>query len=219
MGLSNGSAPGILAGGGASSCQHKYLWSCKIPFMINIEISKRDLIDLTKTEVRNLPGTLFVGASPLLKPFMKKLEDLLPLDCRGKGDSYVLSALHSHIDEVHADESAIRVKSNDKLVQIGREELGAIMGAKYPATDHHRLNLPGLLFLQSSPALQASSVILLRREHKLRIPEGRRTLRYIFHLAVVSIDADKETTKILIDLERLPKRADGSSVLEPTSAA
>ncbi len=187
--------------------------------MISIEIGRQDLKELTKTEVRNLPGALFAGSSPLLKPFMRKLEDLLPSDCRGKGDSYVLSALHSHIDEVHADENAIRVKSKDKVVQIGREELGALMGERYPATEHHRLNLPGLLFLQSSPALQASSAILLRREHKLRIPEGRRTSRYIFHLAVVSIDADKETTKILIDLERLPKRADGSSVLEPTSAA
>lgn len=187
--------------------------------MISIEIGRQDLKELAKTEVRNLPGALFAGSSPLLKPFMKKLEELLPPECRGKGDSYVLSMLHSHIDEVHADENAIQVKSNDKVAQIGREELGALMCERYPATEHHRLNLPGLLFLQSSPALQTSSAILLRREHRLRIPEGRRTLRYIFHLAVISIDADKESIKILIDLERLPKRADGSSVLEPTTTA
>jgi hypothetical protein len=187
--------------------------------MISIEIGRQDLKELAKTEVRNLPGALFAGSSPLLKPFMRKLEDLLPPDSRGKGDSYVLSALHSHIDEVHADQNAIRVKSSDKTVHIGREELGALMGEKYPATDHHRLNLPGLLFLQSGPALQASSAILLRREHKLRIPEGRRTSRYIFHMAVVSIDADKETIRINFDLERLPRRPDGSSALEPTNPA
>lgn len=189
----------------------------EVAFMISIEIGRQDLKELAKTEVRNLPGSLFAGSSPLLKPFMKKLEDLLPLDRRGKGDSYILSALHSHIDEVHADENAICVKSNEKVVQIGREELGRLMGERYPATDHHRLNLPGLLFLQSSPALQASSAVLLRREHKLSIPEGRRTSRYIFHLAVASIDADKEKIRINFDLERLPRRPDGSSVLEQSN--
>jgi hypothetical protein len=187
--------------------------------MISIEIGRQDLKELAKIEVRNLPGALFAGSSPLLKPFMKKLEDLLPPDCRGKGDSYVLSALHSHIDEVHADENAIRVKSNDNVVQIDREELGRLMGEKYPATEHHRLNLPGLLFLQSGPALQVSSAVLLRREHKLRIPEGRRTSRYIFHLAVVSIDADIEKIRINFDLEWLPRRPDGTSVLEATDTA
>ena len=44
--------------------------------MISIEIGRQDLKELAKTEVRNLPGALFAGSSPLLKPFMKKLEDL-----------------------------------------------------------------------------------------------------------------------------------------------
>ncbi len=181
--------------------------------MITIEISREDLMNMAKTEVRNLPGTLFVGASPLLKPFMKKLEDLLPAEKRGRGDSYVLSALHSHIDEVRADEQGIMVKSGDKSVMISKDELNALMGERYPSTDHHRLNLPGLLFLQSSPNVQACSAAMLRRQG-LRIPEGRRTLRYIFHMAVVSIDADKDKIRIEIDLDRLPKKADGSSVLE-----
>jgi hypothetical protein len=182
--------------------------------MISIEIDEKDLIELTKTEVRNLPGALFVGASPLLKPFMKKLEALLPPANQGRGDSYILSALHSHIDEVHADESLIAVKSGELEVMIRREELGELIGERYPTTSHHRLNLPGLLFLQSGPALQTASVILLRREHKLQIPDGRRTLRFIFHMSVVFMDADKERIRIGFDMDRLPKRADGSCVLE-----
>ena len=39
-------------------------------------------------------------------------------------------------------------------------------------------------------------------------------LRYIFHLGVVTLDADKEKIKIGFDLERLPKRPDGTSTLE-----
>jgi hypothetical protein len=182
--------------------------------MIHIEIGRKDLMDMTKTEVRNLPGSLFVGTSPLLKPFMKKLECLLPGKDVGRGDSYILSALHSHVDEVHADETKICVKSGDKIVEIGRDELGSIMGERYPTTDHHRLNLPGLLFLQSGPALQSATAMKLRRDHNLRIPEGRRTLRYIFHVAVVSIDADKEKIRIGIDIDRLPRRSDGTCVLK-----
>jgi hypothetical protein len=181
--------------------------------MITIEISREDLRSMAKTEVKNLPGTLFVGASPLLKPFMKKLEDLLPPEKRGRGDSYILAALHSHIDEVRADEQGIMVRSGDKTVNISKDEFCALMGERYPSTDHQRLNLPGLLFLQSSPTLQACSAALLRRQG-LRIPEGRRTLRYIFHMAVVCIDADTEKIRIDIDPERLPKRADGSGVLD-----
>ena len=182
--------------------------------MIAIEIDKRDLDELTKTEVKNLPGALLAGASPLLKPFMKKLEALLPQENKGRGDSYVLCALHSHIDEVHADESQIVVKSSDEIVEIRREELAKLMDERYPTTGHQRLNLPGLLFLQSGPALQSASAMILRREHKLRIPDGRRTMRYIFHMGVVTLDADKEKIKIGFDLERLPKKADGTSTLE-----
>jgi hypothetical protein len=83
-----------------------------------------------------------------------------------------------------------------------------MIGDRYPATDHHRLNLPGLLFLQSSPGFQAAVVSKMKREHNLRFPEGRRTLRYIFHMTVTSIDADKEAIKIGLDLDRLPKIAD-----------
>jgi hypothetical protein len=145
---------------------------------------------------------------------MKKLEALLPAENKGRGDSYVLSALHSHIDQVHADESLIAVKSGEKEVRIRREELGELIGERYPTTSHHRLNLPGLLFLQSGPALQTASAIMLRRDHKLRIPDGRRTMRYIFHMGVAAIDADKEKIVVIFDIKRLPKKEDGSSVLD-----
>ena len=182
--------------------------------MIPIEIWEKDLNELTKIEVSNLPGALFASTSPLLKPFMKKLETLLPAKNKGRNESYILHALHSHIDEVHADEKLIRVTSGKTVVEIRREELDELMGERYPTTDHHRLNLPGLLFLQSSPALQAASAIMLRRKHNLRIPDGRRTVRYIFHLGVISMEADKQKIIVNFDPERLPKRADGSCVLE-----
>jgi hypothetical protein len=185
--------------------------------MISITVREKDLIELARTEVRNLPGALFAGTSPLLRPFMRKLEILLPLENKGRGDSYVLCALHSHIDHVHADESQIVVKSGDLEVVIRREELGEVIGEKYPTTSHHRLNLPGLLFLQSSPSLQAASAILLRRDHRLNIPDGRRTLRYIFHMGVAAIDADKEKIVVVFDADRLPKREDGTSVLVQTN--
>ena len=190
-----------------------YLPAGKCTIMISIEIREKDLHELARTEVGNLPGALFAGTSPLLRPFMKKLEALLPLENRGRGDSYVLCALHSHIDQVHADESLIAVKSGEKEVMIRREELGELIGEKYPTTSHHRLNLPGLLFLQSSPSLMAASAILLRREHRLQIPDGRRTLRYIFHMGVAPIDADKEKIVVIFDMDRLPRREDGSCVL------
>jgi hypothetical protein len=182
--------------------------------MIPIEIERKDLKELARIEVHNLPGVLFAGTSPLLKPFMKKLEELLPAERRGQGEAYVLSALHSHIGEVHASENSILVKSGEKAVEIRREELGALMGERYPSTDHHRLNLPGLLFLQGSPALQTTCTAKLRRDHSLRIPEGRRTLRYIFHLGVVLLDADKDKILVSFDPGRLPRKADGSCVLE-----
>jgi len=182
--------------------------------MICIEVREKDINDLARTEVGNLPGALFAGTSPLLRPFMKKLEALLPEEKRGRGDSYVLSALNFYVTWVHADESMIAVGSNESETVIRREELGELMGERYPTTSHHRLNLPGLLFLQSGPALQSASTILLRRQHRLNIPEGRRTSRYIFHMGVTAIDADKERIAVFFDMERLPKRADGSSVLD-----
>jgi hypothetical protein len=54
----------------------------------------------------------------------------------------------------------------------------------------------------------------VRKKHNLRLPDGRRTLRYIFHMTVTSVDADKEKIKIELDLDRLPKKADGSGVLD-----
>jgi hypothetical protein len=182
--------------------------------MISIEVREKDLNELTKTEVRNLPGSLFAGTSPLLKPFMNKLEEVLPPENKGRGASYVLSALRAHIDEVQADENLIIVKSGGKVGAVHREELGALMGERYPTTDHHRLNLPGLLFLQSGPALQTACAMILRRQHRLRIPDGRRTLRYVFHMGVASIDANNERIIVNFDPERLPKKADGTCVLE-----
>ncbi|MCJ7445042.1 MAG: hypothetical protein MUO26_11050 [Methanotrichaceae archaeon] len=182
--------------------------------MISFEINKKDLMDLTKVYVRNLPGAFFVGTSPLLKPFMKKLECMLPPDGAGKGDNYIPSALQSHISEIHANESSIIVKGYDKEVEICRDELTAMMHVKYPSTEHQRLNLPGLLFLQSSPSIQVVCTIKLRSEHKLRIPDGRRTLRYIFHMGIVSIDAKQEFIRIGFDANRLPKKSDGSGALE-----
>ena len=184
--------------------------------MITIEIREKDLRELARTEVKNLPGSLFAGTSPLLRPFMKKLEALLPAENRGRGDSYVLSALHSHIDSVQADENLIAVKSGQAEVTIRREELVDLMDERYPTADHQRLNLPGLLFLQSGPALQTSAAAILRREHRLAIPDGRRTMRYIFHMGVVEIRADKEKIVVGFDPDRLPRRADGSSVLGQT---
>jgi hypothetical protein len=122
--------------------------------------------------------------------------------------------LYSHIDSVHADRNLIRVKSKERTVEITRAELAAIMGDKYPALDHHRLNLPVLLFLQSSPGLQACTVSKARGEYNLCLPEGRRTHRYIFHMIVTEIIADKESIKVGLDLERLPKKADGSGTLD-----
>ena len=175
--------------------------------MIYVEVWKEDLVATIRTEVRNPPGMLFGSTSPLLKPFMKKLEELLPAEKKGRGDSYTLSMLYSHVDSVHADENLIRVESDKKAVVITREELATMIGERYPASDHHRLNLPGLLFLQSSPGFQAAVVSKMKREHNLRFPEGRRTLRYIFHMTVTSIDADKEDIKVGLDLDRLPKKA------------
>jgi hypothetical protein len=181
--------------------------------MISIEIREKDLKELARTEVKNLPGAFFAGNSPLLRPFLSKLEALLPAENKGKVDSYVLSNLRPHIEQLHADTNQISVKSNEAEVVISREELAELIEERYPTTSHHLLNLPGLLFLQSGPALQTASTMILRREHKLRIPDGHRTRRYIFHMAVAAINADREKIVVFFDMEKLPKKADGSSVL------
>ena len=156
---------------------------------------------VTGLQIHTLGGVVSPG---------QRLMDVIPKD-----EGLILEVrVPSHlIDRVHADGSRIIVKSGEKEVMIRREELGELIGERYPTTSHHRLNLPGLLFLQSGPSLQAASAILLRREHRLQIPDGRRTMRYIFHMSVAAIDADKEKIVIFFDMERLPKRADGSSVL------
>ena len=181
--------------------------------MIYVELEKKDLVAITRTEVRNLPGMFFGGSSPLLKPFMKELEGLLPAEKKGRGDSYVLNALYSHVDSLHANEELIQVKSNEKIVDITREQLSAIMEDRYPSSDHHRLNLPGLLFLQSSPGLQACIVSRAKTEYGLHLPEGRRTHRFVFHMIVTEIDADKQRIKLGLDPDRLPKKANGSGIL------
>ena len=79
------------------------------------------------------------------------------------------------------------------------------MGDRYPASDHRRLNLPCLLFHQSSLGLQAAVVSKMKREHNLRFPEGRKTFRYIFHMTVTYIDADIGSIKVGLDLDKLPK--------------
>ena len=194
--------------------RYRYLVQDEIVVMISFEITKKDLMNIAKIEVKNLPGAFFVCASPLLNPLIKKLECILPAEYTGKRDSYTLSALHSHVTEVHANELAILIKGQEVQVEIWRDELIARISEKYPFAEHQKLNLPGLLLLQSSPSIQVVSAAKLRSEHKLRIPDGRRTLRYIYHLSVVSIDADQEMIRILFDPERLPKKADGTGVLE-----
>jgi hypothetical protein len=39
-------------------------------------------------------------------------------------------------------------------------------------------------------------------------------MRYVFHMGVVSLDADKEKIIVSFDPDRLPKKEDGTSVLE-----
>jgi hypothetical protein len=176
--------------------------------MICIELTRNDLALATRSEVRNPPGMFFSSTSPLLKPFMKKLEDLLPVEKKGRGDSYTLSMLYSQIDEVYADERVIEVKGDEKVVAITKDELSALIVDRYPKAQHQKLNLPGLLFIQSSPAVQASVISKIREKYKLRMPEGRRTLRFIFHMTITSIDADGSSMKIEMDMDRLPQGAD-----------
>jgi hypothetical protein len=59
--------------------------------MIFVELSKKDLETGTRTQVRNPPGMLFGGTSPLLRPFMKKLEEPA-----ARGEKRARRELHSH---------------------------------------------------------------------------------------------------------------------------
>jgi hypothetical protein len=181
--------------------------------MISLEVTKNDLRE-AMTEVRNLPGTLFAGTGPLLRPFLTKLEPLLPPQERGLGKSYIFASLRTHVDTVYADSEKIKIESAGKGIEITKNELESILGDKYPSFQHEKLNLPGLLFLQSGPALQMCTLDKLNREHDANIPEGRRALRYVFHTTVASIDANKERIKIEFDLDRLPKRKGPSASIE-----
>ncbi|HII05844.1 MAG TPA: hypothetical protein HA349_00575 [Methanotrichaceae archaeon] len=167
-------------------------------------MTNQDVRDLS-AEVKNLPGAIFGGSGPLLRPFLSKLEELLPPEKRGRGNNYISSTLKAHVDAVQADEDHIRVESEGRSVEITRAELEAILEEKFPTLDHQNLNLPGLLFLQSGPILQACTLQRLSKDHGVRVPGGQRTLKYVFHTTVVSVGADQDSVKIEFDLDRLPK--------------
>ncbi len=171
--------------------------------MVTLIINKDDLRE-AKTEVSNLAGTFFAGTSPLIRPFMEKLEAIVPADQQGRGTGYLIGALRYHIRSLRADQKGISVASDIGSVEIPRTMLEEMMDTRYPTFGHESLNLPGLLFLQSGPALYAASINKLLREHKIRIPEGRRTQRYIFHMIVTSLEADRDVIRIEIDTKRLP---------------
>ncbi len=172
--------------------------------MVYVEVTNQDVRDLS-AEVKNLPGAIFGGSGPLLRPFLPKLEELLPPEKRGRGDNYISSTLKAHVDAVVADEEHIRVESEGRSVEITRAELETILEEKFPTLDHKNLNLPGLLFLQSGPVLQACTLRRLSKDHGVRVPGGHRTLKYVFHTTVVSVGADRDCVKIEFDLDRLPK--------------
>jgi hypothetical protein len=172
--------------------------------MISVEVTKQDARDLS-AEVKNLPGALFGVSGPLLRPFLSRLDEILPPEKRGRGDNYISSTLKAHVDSVVADEEHIRVESEGRAVEIARTELAAILEEKFPTLSHQNLNLPGLLFLQSGPVLQACTLQRLARDHGVKVPGGRRTLRYVFHTTVVSVGADRERVRIEFDLDRLPR--------------
>lgn len=179
--------------------------------MITLKIDKNDLKD-AKTEVSNLAGAFFAGTSPLIRPFMDMLESIVPADQQGRGTSYLISALRYHIRSIRADESGIRVESEIGAVDIPRTMLEKRIEERYPSFGHDSLNLPGLLFLQSGPAVHAASVSKLRKMHRIVIPEGRRTQRYIFHVIVRYLEADQDTIKMELDTQRLPLgRPEGST--------
>jgi hypothetical protein len=178
--------------------------------MIKLEVNKKDLLE-SRVEVRNLPGTLFAGTGPLLRPFLTKLEILLPPEERGHGSSYTFASLRTHVDKVCATSDQIDVESRGRAVGISRAELEEMIGNKYPTLEHQKLNLPGLLFLQSGPALQICCLEKLARDHGAMIPRGRRTLRYVFHTTVVSVYGDSDSILVEFELDRLPKLASSSS--------
>ena len=90
--------------------------------MVHVEITNQDVRDLS-AEVKNLPGAIFGGSGPLLRPFLSKLEELLPPEKRGRGNNYISSTLKAHVDAVQADEDHIRVESEGRSVEITRAKL------------------------------------------------------------------------------------------------
>ncbi|HPR65701.1 MAG TPA: hypothetical protein PLM24_01035, partial [Methanothrix sp.] len=84
--------------------------------MVHVEVTKQDVRNLS-AEVRNLPGALFGGSGPLLRPFLPRLEELLPPEKRGRGDNYISSTLKAHVEAVEADEDHIRVESEGRAVE------------------------------------------------------------------------------------------------------
>ncbi|MHC1593696.1 MAG: hypothetical protein ACXQT2_00060 [Methanotrichaceae archaeon] len=176
--------------------------------MITVEVRNQDMVAATAQGRTNLPGTLFGGSTPLLRPFLPRLEELLPPDERGRGSNYISSTLRVHVNIVRADEERLRLESGDRSVEITKSELESILEEKYPTFEHHKLNLPGLLFLQSGPALQACTLKKLNLDHGVKVPDGRRTQRYVFHTTVISIRADPEMIRIEFDLDRLPSVSD-----------
>jgi hypothetical protein len=170
--------------------------------MITIELRRNDLAAYARID--NLTGAFFAGTSPLIRPLIDRLQGLLPPEKRGLGTGYTIGALRGHASSIRADSSAITVEIEGKSVCIERSELEWFMAEKFPGIPHNDLNLAGLLFLQSGPAMQAATVAKLWRDHRIRIPDGRRTQRYVFHIAVVSLDADQERVLICLDMERLP---------------
>jgi len=175
--------------------------------MVSIEITDQDIRDLS-AEVRNLPGALFGRSGPLFRPFLDKMEELLPPEKRGRGPNYVSSTLKVHVDTVQVDEKGLKVDSEGRSVEITKAELENVLGEKYPAFEHQNLNLPGLLFLQCGPVLQTCIILKLGRDHGIKIPGGVRTHRYFFHTTVASIQADQDRIVIELDLDRLPTPPD-----------
>jgi len=179
---------------------HIELWK---DIMVSVQVTNQDLKAIS-TEVPNLPGTLFAGASPLFRHFLGRLEGLLPPEKRGRGPNYVSSTLSAHVESVKADENGLWIDSEDRSVEITRDDMEEVLDEKYPSFDHQSLNLPGLLFLQSGAMLQACILQKLGRDHDIRIPGGQRTHRYVFHTTVASIRANSEMIDIVLDLDRLP---------------
>jgi len=176
----------------------------KLDHMVSIEVRREDLL-VSRADVQNLAGVFFAGYSPLMRPFVERMKMLLPEE-RRLGDPYVFGALRSEVAELRAHPHRILVVGRGGgVVEILRADLEQLIADRYPTFGHEGLNLPGLLFLQSSPSLQNSALQKLRQEHSFRIPEGRRTQRFVFHTIVAWLEADSDNITIEFDLDRLPQ--------------